>query len=66
MTTKEAERYYRAVVGGLQVTPEELLADERARHILAHNCGVFPEGVDEDVFFQEVLNTMSDNDRLND
>lgn len=60
MTTKEAERYYRAVVGGLQVTPGELLADERARHILAHNCGVFPEGVDGDALFQEVLETLAE------
>ena len=59
MTQKDAKRYYDAIVGNLPKSIfDDLKTDLRLRHILIHNCGVVPEGVDEDDFFEEVLETL--------
>ena len=60
MTREEAKQYYDAIVGNLPDSIfEDLKTDLRLRRILVHHCGVVPEGVDEDDFFMEVLETLS-------
>lgn len=60
MTREEAKLYYYAIVGNLPNSIlDDLRTDLRLRHILIHNSGVVPEGVDEDEFFEDVLETLS-------
>ena len=59
MTQEEAKRYFDAIVGNMPITIEDLKADLRLCHILVHNSGAIPEGVDEDEFIDEILETLS-------
>lgn len=58
MTKEEAQKYYDIVVGGSGLTVSELKADPRLAHILVHGFGFFPDDVDEDDFFELVLDTL--------
>lgn len=61
MTKEDAKRYYYAIVGNMPITTGELKADPRLRHMLIHYRGVIsdiPEGVDEDEYFEQILNTL--------
>lgn len=59
---EDAKRYYDAIVGDMPLTIEDLKTDLRLRHILIHHSKVssdVPEGMDEDEFFEEILETLS-------
>ena len=63
MNRDEALNYYRRITGYANASKEdikELRDDFRLSHILVHNCGIVPEGVDEDDFFEKVLDTLDE------
>lgn len=64
MSHEEAMKYYKAAIGGLDISVEELLNDPRLCHILIHGSGIFPKYVqDEDAFFDAALQILSEKEK---